>query len=157
MRVIQSKLMKTISLFRLFSCPIFCFKSLWLAAYLKGDIKLPDLETQKAHTAAYMKEQEKLESDEDYIRFQNKHCEELGNDCGAPSVDVVDIFLKWEDDRHHNIFTHRECVYNSPFQDKVKATVPGKPWKECFNPRDYLGKFHLSHVFAWLSTHDKQN
>lgn len=129
-----------------YSFTLFMQESLWLAAYLKGDISLPDLAAQKEHTAGYMKEQEGLETEEDLIRFQTKHCEELGKDCGAPSVDVADIFLKWEHDRHHNIFTHRDCIYNSPFQDHVESAKPGKPWKDCYHPRDYLGDEIANHI-----------
>merc|ERR1712048_52354 len=107
---------------------------------MRGDVSLPSLAEQEAHTAGWMEKQTKLVSDEDYIRFQQAHIQEIGDDVNAPDVNVCDIFLEWEKHGHDEIMTHRNKSFASIFGDKQVAAAPAKPWMECFHPRDYLGE-----------------
>ena len=74
----------------------------------------------------------------------------------APFVVVTDFFLNqiynqffcedWANDRMTNIWTHRESIFPSKLTGQM-ASKPGKPWIECWTPRDYLGNI-ISFTFS---------
>jgi len=123
------------------SFTLFMQEALWYAAMLKGKIKIPDnVKEMQEHTNTYLEEQKTLATVEDLVRFQQKHVEEIGNEAGAPGVDVCEKFLKWDGHRHGKIMEHRNECFASIYGNKTMAVKPAKPWMDCTHTAEYLGK-----------------
>ena len=79
---------------RIFCVFLFC-ESLWLAAYYKGEIQIPESEDErKKHAIPWIERMtNELKSVADVVHFQGDHIKMLMKDCDGPDMDVDDIFI----------------------------------------------------------------
>ena len=73
---------------------MFC-ESLWLAAFYKGEIQIPELvDERKKHAIPWIERcTNDLKSVADVVHFQGDHIKMLMKDCNGPDMDVDDLFI----------------------------------------------------------------
>lgn len=89
----------------------------WFARdVMLGRIRLPDHATMQADSARWRAEEEALETTASMYEFQGRHIQHLISQTDYPSFDidaVNRIFLKWKNDKKHDIMGYRDRSYRS--------------------------------------------
>ena len=97
-----------------------------------GRIKLPSAEEMAAHSQAWRDREEKLEDDEQMIRFQGDYTLDLINDTDYPDFDVEGVnktFIEWEHHKHDDIMGFRNNAYKSLMTGTMQP-AHHTPWLE---------------------------
>lgn len=103
----------------------------WLARdFILGQFSLPDKACLDAEWQEWRTREEALEGDEANIRFQADYLASLIGFSDYPMFDieaVVQLFLEWEHNKHHDIMTFRDCSHKSVLTGTL-APVHHTPW-----------------------------
>lgn len=92
-----------------------------------GRIKLPARAEMEEHSKAWQAREEKLETDEDMIRFQGDYVQELIADTDYPDFDVEGVnqtFIEWEHHKHADIMGYRNHAHRSLITGTMQPKHP---------------------------------
>lgn len=102
---------------------------------IMGRIRLPSREEMRKHSQAWRDREEKLENDEQMIRFQGDNCRELAAETDYPKIDwdgVDETFIEWEHHKHENIMGYRDHAYTSLVTGNEQPTHH-TPWLQAMD------------------------
>lgn len=109
-----------------------------------GRIQLPPRDEMRKHSQAWQAREEKLQNDEQMIRFQGDYVQELIADTDYPNFDVEGVnktFIQWEHHKHEDIMGFRNNAYRS-LMTGTRQPVHHTPWLSAMDDsmESYLGK-----------------
>ena len=116
----------------------------WYARdHILGRINPPPLKTMREHSRVWREREEKLEDDEQMIRFQGDYVQELIDATDYPKFDVEGTnktFIEWEHHKHEDIMGYRNNAYRSLMTGTMQP-VHHTPWLEAMDDsmESYLG------------------
>lgn len=83
---------------------------------IMGRIQLPSRDEMKKENQAWREREEKLEDDEQMIRFQGDNARDLAAETDYPKIDwdgVDETFIEWEHHKQENIMGYRDHSFKS--------------------------------------------
>ena len=109
---------------------MFHLQALFSRDVLSGKICLPDKSEMLKEINEQQEEESKIESLEDFVRFQTNFVEDLAKTTKSQSVSVLNDYLEYLSRRTENMVTYRSYQYHSIHTGKLAP--PGPDWLTTF-------------------------
>jgi trimethylamine monooxygenase len=107
----------------------------WARDLIMGKISMPAAAEIQKHEQGWLDREGKLETDEQYIRFQGDYVQELIDQTDYPSFDIEGVnetFIEWEHHKHDDIMGFRNNAYKS-LMTKSQSPTHHTPWAEAMD------------------------
>ena len=112
---------------------MFMIQGMWVANVICGKLELPSVAERKAEIKSWFERNDDLDDCYKQIEAQTDYVKRLAAEINyGADLDVADLFVEWEHDKHVDILTYRDKSFTSKFS-KNKAPVHELPWIENFD------------------------
>ena len=110
-----------------------------MAGVIGGKVELPPVEERKREIKKWLETNKDLDDCYKQIRAQTEYVQRLAKEAKYDvDLNVEDLFVEWEHDKHVDILTYRDKSFTSKFSGN-KAPLCGSPWIDNYD--DDVEKF----------------
>ena len=111
----------------------------WVTGVIGGKVELPPVEERKREIKKWLETNKDLDDCYKQIRAQTEYVQRLAKEAKYDvDLNVEELFVEWEHDKHVDILTYRDKSFTSKFSGN-KAPLCGLPWID--NYEDDVEKF----------------